>query len=310
MRIAFIYPGQGAQKAGMGKDFYEKSSRAKRVFNESTRLLGCFMQKLCFEENELLNRTDYTQAALVTTCLAMTEEILHQGIIPDITAGLSLGEYCAISAAGGMSFSDAIRTIRVRGQLMHTAVPENFGGMLAVLGLSGARAEAVTEEIPGVSVANYNCPGQVVITGEKRALARAEETLKRAGAKRVVGMHVSGPFHSPYMTGAGEKLGEQLERVEWKPLTVPYVANVNAKTVTDISLAPELLKRQVYSPVLWEQSVGRMLEEGVDTFIEIGPGKTLSRLVKKTAPGAQVYTISTMEELAKVKEALKEKAVC
>lgn len=299
-KIAFVYPGQGTQIAGMGRDFYENSELVRAAYEESAEILGFDIASICFEKNDLLDRTEYTQAALVTTCLAMTREVLQTGIRPDMTAGLSLGEYCAISAAGGMSFADAVRTIWVRGNLMNDAVPEGFGGMAAVLGLTGEAAAAALEALEGVSVANYNCPGQVVITGEKQALAAAAEPLKAAGARRVLPLNVSGPFHSPFLKEAGEKLDEYLEKVNWTELQVPYAANINGAIITDIRETRELLKQQVSSSVRWEQSVLAMKEAGVDTWVEIGPGQTLSKFIKKIDSSAKVINISKWDDLQKL----------
>lgn len=299
-KIAFVYPGQGTQTAGMGRDFYENSELVRTAYEESAEILGFDIASICFEKNDLLDRTEYTQAALVTTCLAMTGEVLKTGIRPDMTAGLSLGEYCAVSAAGGMSFADAVRTIWVRGNLMNDAVPEGFGGMSAVLGLTGDAAAAALEGLEGVSVANYNCPGQVVITGEKQALAAAAEPLKAAGARRVLPLNVSGPFHSPFLKEAGEKLDEYLEKVNWTELQVPYAANINGAIITDIRETRELLKQQVSGSVRWEQSVLAMKEAGVDTWVEIGPGQTLSKFIKKIDSSAKVINISKWDDLQKL----------
>lgn len=299
-KIAFVYPGQGTQFAGMGREFYENSELVRAAYEESAEILGFDIASICFEKNDLLDRTEYTQAALVTTCLAMTREVLQTGIRPDMTAGLSLGEYCAISAAGGMSFADAVRTIWVRGNLMNDAVPEGFGGMAAVLGLTGEAAAAALEALEGVSVANYNCPGQVVITGEKQALAAAAEPLKAAGARRVLPLNVSGPFHSPFLKEAGEKLDEYLGKVNWTELQVPYAANINGAIITDIRETRELLKQQVSGSVRWEQSVLAMKEAGVDTWVEIGPGQTLSKFIKKIDSSAKVINISKWDDLQKL----------
>ena len=299
-KIAFVYPGQGTQTAGMGRDFYENSELVRAAYEESAEILGFDIASICFEKNDLLDRTEYTQAALVTTCLAMTGEVLKTGIRPDMAAGLSLGEYCAISAAGGMSFADAVRTIWVRGNLMNDAVPEGFGGMAAVLGLTGEAAAAALEGLEGVSVANYNCPGQVVITGEKQALIAAAEPLKAAGARRVLPLNVSGPFHSPFLKEAGEKLDEYLGKVNWTELQVPYAANVNGAIITDIRETRELLKQQVSGSVRWEQSVLAMKEAGVDTWVEIGPGQTLSKFIKKIDSSAKVINISKWDDLQKL----------
>ena len=250
-KIAFLYPGQGAQVAGMGKDFYEKSPLAKEVFDKSCEILGQDMKHICFEENELLDRTDYTQAALVTTCMAMTKEIMARGLTPDMTAGLSLGEYCAITTAGGMELEDAIKMVWLRGNLMHNAVPEGKGGMAAVLGLSGEAVNEAIAYMEGVYVANYNCPGQIVITGDKEAVENAAPALKEAGAKRVIPLNVSGPFHSIYLKEAGEKLYQALSEVTLGELKIPYVTNVDASIVTDTTRTKELLKEQVYSCLLY-----------------------------------------------------------
>lgn len=304
-KIAFVYPGQGAQKAGMGADFYEKSPLAKAVFDEAEEILNLDMKALCFEENDRLNITEYTQAAMVTTCLAMTEVVRAAGLTPDMTAGLSLGEYCAIAAAGGMSNADAIRTVRARGILMQNTVPAGEGAMAAILGMSGEAIEKVIGDMEQVSVANYNCPGQIVITGEASAVEEAAEKLKEDGAKRTVMLNVSGPFHSPMLKPAGEKLGEVLETVEFTPLQVPYVTNVTAEPVDDISETKELLMEQVSSSVRWEQSMERMIEEGVDTFVEIGPGKTLSGFMRKINRDVNMYHIGVWEDVEVVVNALK-----
>ena len=302
---AFVYPGQGAHKAGMGADFYEKSPLAKAVFDEAEEILNLDMKALCFEENDRLNITEYTQAAMVTTCLAMTEVVRAAGLTPDMTAGLSLGEYCAIAAAGGMSNADAIRTVRARGILMQNTVPAGEGAMAAILGMSGEAIEKVIGDMEQVSVANYNCPGQIVITGEASAVEEAAEKLKEDGTKRTVMLNVSGPFHSPMLKPAGEKLGEVLETVEFTPLQVPYVTNVTAEPVDDISETKELLMEQVSSSVRWEQSMERMIEEGVDTFVEIGPGKTLSGFMRKINRDVNMYHIGVWEDVEVVVNALK-----
>lgn len=301
-KIAFIYPGQGAQKVGMGKDFYEKGTFAKEVFDKANEILDFDVKEVCFEENDKINSTDYTQAALVTTCLAITAEMEAVGIKPQVTAGLSLGEYAAIASAGGMSKEDAIRTVRKRGIFMNDAVPNGEGSMAAILGLTGEEVENVVNGLEDVSVANYNCPGQIVITGKKQAVLDAGEALKEAGAKRAIELNVSGPFHSPFLRRAGEKLGEVLETVEWKKLEVPYITNVTADEVTDINETGNLLQAQVYSSVRWEQSVRKMIADGVDTFIEIGPGRTLTGFMKKIDRNVKVISVGSYEEFAKLRE--------
>ena len=299
-KIAFMFPGQGAQKAGMGKDFYEQSETARQVIDRASELLDIDMKELCFEENDRLDQTEYTQAALVTVCMAMEHVLRERGLKADVTAGLSLGEYCAIASAGGMSTEDAITTVRKRGILMQNAVPGGEGSMAAVLGLTGEAIEKAIEGIDGVSIANYNCPGQIVITGWKESVEKASEVLKEAGAKRVLPLNVSGPFHSPMLTEAGEELGKVLENVEVSPLMIPYVTNVTAGYVTDITETKALLAKQVASSVRWQQSVENMIADGVDIFVEIGPGKTLAGFMRKISRDVKVYNVGTWEDVDKV----------
>ncbi len=303
-KIAFIYPGQGAQKAGMGKDFYENSPLARDIYDRASECLELDMRALCFEENDLLDQTEYTQAAMVTTCLAMTAVLNEQGAEVDVTAGLSLGEYCAIAEAGAMDLLDAIRLVRVRGQLMQHTVPTGEGAMAAVLGMDADQIDAVIEPIANVTVANYNCPGQIVITGGTAGIEQASKTLKEAGAKRVVSLNVSGPFHSPMLRSAGEKLGKELSAVQLGELKIPYVTNVTAEYVTDSSEIRELLTRQVYSPVRWEQSIRKMIAQDVDTFVEIGPGRTLTGFLRKIDRNVTVYQVNTWEDSKQIMEEL------
>ena len=299
-KIAFIFPGQGAQKAGMGKDFYENSKTAAEVIDRASELLGLDMKALCFEENDLLDQTEYTQAALVTVCMAMEKVLRERGLAPDVTAGLSLGEYCAIASAGGMSTENAITTVRKRGILMQNAVPGGQGAMAAVLGLDAGKIEEVLADRSGVMIANYNCPGQIVITGWKEDVEQAADALKEAGAKRVLPLNVSGPFHSSLLEQAGEELGKELEQVDFSDLQISYVTNVTAEYVTDITKTKELLARQVASSVRWQQSMELLIADGVDTFVEIGPGRTLAGFLRKINRGVKVYNVGTWEDVDKV----------
>lgn len=299
-KTAWIFPGQGAQKCGMGKDFYEKSTAARQIYDEASRLLGLDMAALCFEENERLDQTEYTQAALVTTCLAMAEALRDVLPAPDVTAGLSLGEYCAIAAAGGMRIEDAVTTVRKRGIFMQNAVPDGQGAMSAVLGLTGEQIEAAIAGLEGVYIANYNCPGQIVITGFAQGVEKASEVLLEAGAKRVLLLKVSGPFHSPMMKEAGEKLEQVLQEIELSPLRIPYVTNVTAEYVKEIGDTRKLLKEQVASSVRWQQSMERMIADGVTTFIEIGPGRTLAGFLKKISRDVKVINIAAWEDQEKL----------
>lgn len=303
-KLAFIFPGQGVQTAGMGKDFYENSEVARAIYDTASNVLKLDMKALCFEENDKLDLTEYTQAALVTTCLAMARVLEGKGVKPDVTAGLSLGEYCAIAMSGGMCDSDAVLAVRKRGILMQEAVPAGVGAMAAILGMTGEQIESVIEQIPDVFVANYNCPGQIVITGKAEAVQKANEKLKEHGAKRTVLLNVSGPFHSPLLNEAGEKLGEVLEKISFRELKVPYVTNVTAQYVSEKDAIKELLMQQVSSSVRWQQSVEKMIADGVDTFIEIGPGKTLAGFIRKISREVKVLHVSTWEDVEKTVEEL------
>jgi len=296
-KVAFIFPGQGAQKPGMGQDFHENSLLAKETYKEASKLLNLPMEMICFKKNNEINITEYTQAAILTTSIAMLREIESRGYKCDVTAGLSLGEYSALVASRVMTFEDAVQVVRQRGILMQMTVPRGHGGMAAVLGMDGAAVKEIVDTIDCVTVANYNCPGQVVISGKKYAVDKASEKLEEAGAKRVVELNVSGPFHSEMLRGAAEKLGEVLADVKLKKPKIPYVTNVTAKYVKDKKRIKELLEKQVYSSVMWEQSVRTMLEDGVDRFVEIGPGKTLAGFIKKISSDAKVYNVGKWEDL-------------
>ncbi len=303
-KIAFIYPGQGAQVCGMGQDFYEQTEIGKQVFDLASQLMGFSMPELCFTANDRLDITEYTQAAMVTTSIAMTKVLMEKGAKPDVTAGLSLGEYCALYAAGVLSEADAIATVRQRGIFMQEEVPAGQGAMAAVMAMEAEKIEQVISDVEDVQIANYNCPGQIVISGKKEAVETACSKLKEAGAKRTIMLNVSGPFHSRMLAGAGEKLGKVLEQVEVHTPKVPYVANVTAAYVTDAAEVKPLLMKQVSFSVRWQQSVETMLADGVDTFIEIGPGKTLAGFMKKIDRTVKVLNIEKLEDVEKVLEAL------
>lgn len=284
----------------MGQSFYEADAAARAVFDEASELLGYDMKALCFEENEKLNLTQYTQPAMVTTGIAIMKVVEKQGLLPDTAAGLSLGEYEALYAAGALSVTDAIRVVARRGELMEAAVPAGVGAMAAVLGAEASLIEETLAEIPEVWIANYNCPGQIVISGKKEAVEAAAEALKARGIKRVLMLNVSGPFHSGLLKEAGEKLGAVLDGTEIHPLRIPYYANVTGDIVEDAAAVKGLLTEQVYSSVRFEQSIRNMLAAGVDTFYELGPGKTLAGFVKKIDRDATVVNIETMEDLSKL----------
>lgn len=299
-KLAFIFPGQGAQYPGMGKDFYEQIPAAKQVIDTASQVTGLDIPALCFEENENLNITEYTQIAMLAVEAAMLRALEEKGVHSRINAGLSLGEYGALLASGVMSEEDAFRAVRKRGIFMQEAVPTG-GAMSAVLGTDTALIEEICGRTEGiVSIANYNCPGQIVITGEADAVKRAGEALKEAGARRIIPLNVSGPFHSQMLADAGEKLGEVLDGTKIRKFEIPYVTNVTADCVKEPFQVRELLVKQVYSPVKWQQCVERMIADGVDTFVEIGPGKTLSGFMKKIDRTVKILNVEKVEDLEKV----------
>lgn len=303
-KLAFIFPGQGAQKAGMGKDFYENSEAARSFFDQAQKILDFDLKEMCFGEHEELNLTEYTQPCMVSVCLAIVRELKKRGINPDITAGLSLGEYAAVAAAGGMNELDAIKLVRRRGILMQSTVPAGEGAMAAVLGLDAKKIEEILESFENVWIANYNCPGQIVITGLTNEVKQASLALKEAGAKRVVELKVSGPFHSLLLKPAGEALLKDMESMSFSTLQVPYVANATAEIVTDSKKISTFFAKGIYSSVRWQQSIETMLENGVDTFVEIGPGKTLAGFMRKIAPQATVYNVSSFEDAIALEKCL------
>lgn len=295
-KTAFIFPGQGAQYVGMGKEFYEQFEECRKVYELASEATGLDIPALCFEENEKINITEYTQICMLATEAAILKALQERGYKPDVTAGLSLGEYGALLAAGVLAWQDAFQLIRKRGIYMQEAVPTG-GAMAAVLGLEADKIEAACEAAEGlVSIANYNCPGQIVITGEEKAVKEAGEKCKEAGAKRVLPLKVSGPFHSQMLAGAGELLGKELEHITIQDFTIPYIANVTADYVRRKEDVKALLTKQVAAPVRWQQSVERMIADGVEEFVEIGPGKTLSGFIKKINRDVKVSNIDKMED--------------
>jgi [acyl-carrier-protein] S-malonyltransferase len=287
----------------MGRDFFECFPPAQKLFQAVDERLGENLSEICFYgPAELLGRTVYTQPAVLTTSLACLAALRESGIRPDYVAGHSLGEYTALAAAGVLDPVEAAWLVRRRGIYMEEAVPSGQGGMAAVLGLDQARVEDICRAAAkdgGVWVANLNSPGQVVISGLIPALEKAIELCQAAGAKRVVRLDVSGPFHSPLMESAVRRLAEDLGRVTWQAPEVPIIANYSARPVTEVSTIREALLRQLIHPVRWQESVEFLLSQGVDTFIEVGPGKVLSGLIKRIGQNVRTYQVEDRASLEK-----------
>ena len=295
-KTVFMFPGQGAQYSGMGKDFYENIPVCKKIFEIASEVTGLDIPHLCFEENDEIHITEYTQIAMLTVEAAIFDALETHGKKPQATAGLSLGEYGALIASKVMEPQEAFRVVRQRGIFMQEEVPTG-GAMSAILGLDAKKIEKVCEQTQGiVSIANYNCPGQIVITGEEQAVVKAAEECKAAGAKRAVALKVSGPFHSKMLTGAGEKLQKVLEDAKVAKFAIPYVSNVTADYVTDAGEVKPLLIRQVSSPVRWQQTMERLIADGFNEFVEIGPGHTLTGFIRKINRDVKTVNIEKLED--------------
>lgn len=307
-KIAFVFPGQGSQFVGMGQALSEQSPAARKIFEEADAALGFPLSQLCFEgpEDEL-KLTANTQPAILTASIAVLAALKEKqpDFSPAFVAGHSLGEYSALVAAGALSFADAVKTVRSRGQFMEEAVPAGQGAMAAVLNMDRAALHAVCEEVTAsghpVQLANLNSPGQIVISGSAEGVKLAGEQAKTAGAKRVLPLNVSGPFHSSLMQPAADKLQAVLADVSVQDAAVQVVANVTARPVTEAATIVDSLIQQVSAPVLWEDSVQWMVEQGVTTFVEIGPGKVLAGLIKKIAPAdTTIISVQDMDSLSEL----------
>ncbi len=312
-KLAFVFPGQGAQAVGMGKDAFEASSAARALFSKADEVLGYRLSDIIFNgPEEQLKLTYHTQPALLTVSVALLGWLDDAGVRPDYVAGHSLGEYSALVAAGVISFEDAVRAVRLRGEFMDRAVPSGKGAMAAVLGAEREALEALcrqlTDDTDTIELANVNCPGQIVVSGSKIGVDGIVARGKEAGAKRVIPLEVSGPFHSSLMKPAAAQLAEVLQQLTLRPAEVPVVANVTAAPVTDAELIRSLLVQQVYSPVLWEDSVTRMIDEGVDTFVEIGSGAVLSGLIKKIDRTVTCHTLNSVSSIEKFVEEVSQHA--
>ena len=301
-KIAFVFPGQGAQAVGMGKDVYEALPQSRTVFEKGDEVLGFPLSGLIFEgPDSELKQTVNTQPALVTASVAYLEALSSLKVTPDYVAGHSLGEYSALVAAGVLAYEDAVRLVRLRGQFMEEAVPGGQGAMAAVL---GAGREALTELCLSITaagtpveLANVNCPGQIVVSGSVAGVGEVVQRVKEAGGKRAIPLEVSGPFHSSLMKGAAERLAAELQKVTFNAPAMPVVVNVTAAPVTDPEEIRKLLVEQVYSPVLWQDSVEWLIGAGVDTFVEIGSGSVLAGLIRKIDRNVKVVNINSLESV-------------
>jgi len=294
-KLALVFPGQGSQQVGMGKAIAEERPEARQVFEEADGALGFPLSRLCFEgPEEELQLTENTQPAILTTSVALYRALASQGVEPDFVAGHSLGEYSALVAAGALRLDDAVVLVRNRGRYMQEAVPVGEGAMAAILGLGLAEVQEVCSQASDgevVEPANLNAPGQTVVAGHAAAVQRASAAAKERGAKRVIPLSVSAPFHCRLMRPAQHRLERDLANVTVSDLRVPLVSNVDAAWVRTGAEAVDALVRQVTSPVRWEESVRRLVDEGVDQFVEVGPGKVLSGLVRKIAENVRVASI-------------------
>lgn len=305
MKVAFVFSGQGAQYAGMGKELYENFPVAKKVFDQSTAAAGYDMAELCFTENEQLNLTEYTQPAILTMSVAVAEILKELGIKPDAVAGLSLGEYSALVESGALDFSEAVQLVQKRGRYMTEAVPAGVGAMSAIMGLDRQAVEAACQKASAEGIvvpANYNMPGQIVIAGETHAVELAETYLTEAGAKRVIRLNVSGPFHTVLLEPAASKLATELAQVTVHPMNLPVVTNFTGQVIADETEIKNTLVQQVMSPVRWEECVETLIAQGVDTFIEVGPGRALTGFIKKISKEVTVQNVEDLKTLEKVKK--------
>lgn len=309
-KIAFIFPGQGSQSVGMGAELLANDT-SKGFYTKADAALGQALSRLMLEgPQEELTLTYNAQPALLTTGVMVAERLKEIGITPHFVAGHSLGEFSALTFAGALSFEEAVKTVNKRGLFMDEAVPAGEGAMAAILSLDADALQVVCEKVSAegtsVQVANYNCPGQIVISGTKAGVDAACIAAKEAGAKRALPLVVSGPFHSELMAPAAEKLAQELERIAWQTPNIPVVSNVTSNFLTDVTSVKEELVAQVTSSVQWQQNVEKLIAEGVTVFIECGPGKVLSGLVKKIDRSVQTYCVYDEASLAQVVEASKE----
>ena len=309
MKTAFIFSGQGAQYKGMGKELCENFKCADEIFERAEKSLGFSVKEICFENEEQLNKTEFTQPSILTMSTAALKVLEEHGVKADYAAGLSLGEYSAYVASGAFGFDETVSLVRKRGHFMTEAVPEGVGAMYAILGLDRKTVEDTCEEYKQygfVSPANYNAPGQIVIAGEAEVAEKTAAALKEKGAKMTVKLNVSGPFHTALLKPASDRLAVELEKMTISDMNIPVITNVTGTEVEKKEDIIPLLIKQVMSPVKWEDTVNYLYNKGVDTFIEVGPGKTLSGFVKRTVKGVKIYNVEDMKSLEKTLKGLEE----
>lgn len=306
MKIGFVFSGQGAQYLGMGKEFYETSPIFKDYIDRASELLAIDMPNIMFNDEEILNLTEFTQPIILTMSLAISEMIkTNLGIKPEIVSGLSLGEYSALVESGALDFQTAVSLVRQRGKFMQEAVPKNVGAMTAVMGLDREIVKNVcleASEISGVYPANFNMPGQIVIGGYKQGVSIAEELLKERGAKRLIPLTVSGPFHTPLLEPAAQQLNSLLETMTFQDMLIPVVTNVSGEVIKSPTDIKETLTQQVMSPVYFEDCIKKMIELKVDMIIEIGPGRTLCSFIKKIDKSVQTFNVDNQKTFDKLAE--------
>lgn len=307
MKIGFLFPGQGAQTVGMGKDLYDNFEEYRNVYNKVKEITGVDVADITFNKEEELNQTKNTQICILTMSLAILELLKKENIESEISSGLSLGEYSALINSGAISFEDGVKIIKKRGELMQELCPEGDWSMVAILGLDEEKVNEICKNIRSgfIAPANYNCPGQIVISGEKKAIEEAIKKAKEAGAKKAVELKTSGPFHTEMLKEAAEKLREELENIDIHQFKTTVIKNIDGKEYSNEDNIKDILSKHITNPVRFEQGIKTMLDKGVDTFIEVGPGKSLSGFVKRSSRDVKILNINDITSFENTIKVLK-----